>query len=86
MIRRRLSTHYLDTSCANDEAWIDGVKEGKLLGTYIANPDSSFRREDAEDKPQLLYESSDRLKESMWEDIKNNGWHYLSEPLYVSNF
>ena len=71
---------------ASNDVWDDNVNESGLHGMYIANPDFSSRREDADDKPQLLYRSSERLKESMWDAIKENAWHYLSKSLYVSNY
>jgi hypothetical protein len=74
---------------ASDDVWDDSPppssNQGELPGTYIANPDSSFRHENVpEDKPQLLYRSSERSQETLWNNIKMNEWHYLS--LYVSNF
>jgi hypothetical protein len=56
----------------------------ELPGTYITNPDSSFHYNMADDKPQLLYNSSERSKATLWDKIKQDEWHYLS--LYVSNF
>ena len=56
---------------------------GELPGTYITNPDFSFRHDKlSEDQPKLLYQSSERSVETLWNDIKGNAWHYLS--LYVS--
>jgi hypothetical protein len=71
-------------SSAIDEIW-DVNPQGELLGTYITNPDSSFNHDGVTvDTPHLLYQSSERSKESLWNDIKKNEWHYLT--LYVSNF
>jgi hypothetical protein len=73
----------------SNDIWDDGLstvsQSGDLPGTYITNPDSSFRYENAsEDRPQLLYQSSERSNRSLWDDIKKNEWHYLL--MYVSNF
>ena len=70
----------------SEDVWDDNPPPGvNLAGTYITNPDSSFRHGDVqEDKPQLLYQSFERAKMTLWDDIKNNEWHYLT--MYVSNF
>jgi hypothetical protein len=61
----------------------DSLQE--LPGTYITNPDSSFHHDNqVGEKPQLLYQSSQRSNETLWNDVKQNPWHYLL--LYVSNF
>ena len=73
----------------SDDVWNDSLPpssdQGELPGTYIANLDFSFPHGNVpEDQPHLLYRSSERSDESLWDDIKKNAWHYLS--LYVSNF
>jgi hypothetical protein len=74
----------------SDDVWDDNPPGppstwGELPGTYVANPDSSFSNPKlAEDKPHILYRSSERSQETMWNNIKVNEWYYLS--LYVSNF
>ena len=58
---------------------------GELPGMYITNPDSSFHHGDiSEDKPQLLYQTSQRSAKTLWNHIKEDPWYYLT--LYVSHF
>jgi hypothetical protein len=76
----------------DEDVWDDNLPPSSsqgaprfLNGTYIANPDSSFFLDNISvNKPQLLYQSSERLKVTMWNEIKENEFYYLT--LYVSNF